>query len=192
MYSHDIVGVGQDSLKLTMRLRQFSMLDANLLLPWSLNCCFGFPVFWSNTTALISAEEVWPRQLQQHQISVIILLLLWLSAFCFCRRNQTTVQISLLGFPQHVLRECSREEKLEMATNSIGCACLLHTMRGEGNSCLVSSYSEKYQLKDERTTCFLSCLQHIVLPVYTFLMEMLRICSHTTLLNVKDSIKGQS
>lgn len=154
MYSHDTMGLGLHSLKPAMQLRRFNMLDVNSSVTWSLNYNFAFQVSQTNTTALTFVK----RSCQERYNSITlsfrynILLHLWCSAFCLCWSNQATVQMSLLpednvyprGLPQHVLRECSREEKLEMATNSsLGNACFLHAMRGEGNSCLVSSYAEK-------------------------------------------------
>lgn len=154
MYSHDITGLGLDFRKPTMQLRRLSMLDVNLSVTWSLRYNFGFQVTQSNTTALTSAE----RSCQERCNSITldfrhnILLHLWHSVFCLCWSNQAAVQISLLpvddvsprGLPQHILRECSWEEKLEMVIkSSLGDACLLNTLRHEGNSCLVLSYTEK-------------------------------------------------
>lgn len=65
MYSHDIMRLGPNSLKLTMQLRRFSILDMNSSITWSLCYNFSFQVSQSSKTSLISAERSLPREMQQ-------------------------------------------------------------------------------------------------------------------------------
>lgn len=154
MHSHDILEHVLDSLKATTQLRRFSMLDVKSSITWSLSYSFGFQVSKSNTPALMSVEKSCQERCNSITLDFRhnILLHLWCSAFCLCWSNQATAQIFLLpmddvsskGLVQHVLRECSREKNLEMTTNSsLHSVCLLHMMRGENTSCLISSYAEK-------------------------------------------------